>query len=93
MFVKLHKLNKNNNGEWFLSEVHLNTNKILYMAENNEIKHLLEEGKLNLGLLPSHSFTTIRINSNSGIEEMTVVGNPAVIESKMYKSTKHLLRG
>ena len=93
MFVKLHKISKSQNGEWYLSEMHLNADKVVYMAENNEMKTLLEEGKLNLGLLSNHSFTTIRINSSSGIEEIVVVGNPTTIESKMLKSNKHLLRG
>ena len=53
----------------------------------------MREGKLDLGLHNSVSFTKIRLSSREGTEEIVVAESPNVIERKILtKSTKRLLR-
>ena len=93
MFVKLHKISKRNSGEYYLSEVVLNTAQIVYMTEDAGMNSLLSEGKINIGLNPMTRFTKIRLSDRSKIEEITVVGDTDMIETKMMTSKKKLLRG
>ena len=94
MFIKLYKVNKRHsaNGEQFyLSEVSINVSQITFMSENIHLKTMLSEGKLNIDLNKEADFTDLRLN---GKEEITVIGSPSIIESKiLYGSTKTLLRG
>jgi len=55
---------------------------------------LLREGKIDIGLNPSIKFSNILISSRTRTNELvTVVGCPEIIESKINKSNKKLLRG
>lgn len=94
MFIKLYKVNTRQtpNGEqYYLTEVTVNVNKITFMSENFKMKKSLTEGKMNLDLNNDVDFTDLRLNGN---EEITVVGNPSLIESKIQQSSnKTLLRG
>jgi len=96
MFIKLFKLNRRRNSgneEFYLSEVLVNSQQIIYMSEDHESISLMREGKLNLGLHSSASFTKIRLSSREGTEEIVVAESPSIIEGKMLtKSTKRLLR-
>lgn len=94
MFIKLYKVNTRQtpNGEqYYLTEVTINVNKITFMSENFKMKSNLNEGKMNLDLNSDVDFTDLRL---SGKEEITVIGNPSLIESKIQQSSnKTLLRG
>ena len=49
---------------------------------------------MGLDLSPMVKFSNLSLNSSgSGLREMVVVGEPEIIESKMLKSRKQLLRG
>ena len=64
------------------------------MTENSDLKGLLREGKIDLKLEKSLSFTKIKINENNHTMEINVVGSPENIESKMFTSDKkRILRG
>ena len=93
MFVKLHKISVRESGEYYLSEVMLNTAQIVYMVEDTGMNSLLHEGKIDIGLNPMTRFTKIRLSDRSRIEEITVVGDTDMIETKMMTSKKKLLRG
>ena len=94
MFIKLYKVNKRNShdgDQYYLTEVSINVSKISYMAENSDMKSMLQEGKMNLDLNKSADFTDLYLNSK---EQITVIGSPFVIESKILQgSSKTLLRG
>lgn len=97
MFIKLFKLNKKwNAGEhdYYLSEITINSSKIVYMAEDVESISLLREGKINLSLHEAASFTKIKLSSAHGSpEQIVVVGNPNLIEQKILRSSsRQLLR-
>ena len=93
MFVKLHKISLRESGEYYLSEVVLNTAQIVYMTEDYGMNNLLHEGKIDIGLNPMTRFTKIRLSDRTKIEEITVVGDTDMIETKMMTSKKQLLRG
>ena len=93
MFVKMYKIvERYVSGEknYYLSEITLNTNQITYMSENLELSTLLREGKMNLDLNEGASFSNIRLSNGN---QITVIGNPAEIQSKIMKSSKKILRG
>ena len=94
MFVKLLKINKKNNSDdYYLSEVTVNTSQIVFMAENSDMQRLFKEGKANLDLHPEVCFTDLKLNSSSReTQQMTVVGAPNIIESKILKKERILLR-
>jgi hypothetical protein len=56
------------------------------------LKTALLEGKLSIGLDKAAEFTDIVVNQNGVRETITVIGDVGLIESKMQKTTKKLLR-
>ena len=94
MFIKLFSIKKSSDGSYYLSEVRVNVSHISFITENQEYSKLLREGKMGLDLSPMVKFSNLSLNSSgSGLREMVVVGEPEIIESKMLKSRKQLLRG
>jgi hypothetical protein len=92
-FIKLFKVNKritNNETQYYLTEISVNASQISFMSENTDLKSLLSEGKLNLNLNKGANFTDLRLHNAN---EITVIGSPSVIESKILTSNKKLLRG
>ena len=93
MFIKLFKINKRQTLEgdqFYLTEVSVNASQISFMSENRDLKNMLNEGKLNLDLNRNAEFTDLRLHNSN---EITVVGSPSIIESKILMNTKTLLRG
>jgi hypothetical protein len=89
-FVKLHEIKKNNDGKYYLVEVHVNVSHIVFISENADMR----EGKLNIGLNTSAKFSNLSLYSNNNnTRKIVVVGSPDVIESKINKTNKTLLRG
>lgn len=78
-----------------LSTVYINPSQIVFMSEDHKMKQNLQEGKLKLGLNQTFTnFTKIRMNMTSFVQEITVVGDPGLVETKIYnKTSKQLLRG
>ena len=94
MLVELIQLRQRNN-VYSLSPVYINPQQIVFLSEDLKMKQQLQEGKLNLGLNQNFtSFTRIRMNMSDYVQEIIVVGDPGLIESKIYaKTSKQLLRG
>jgi len=93
MFIKLFKVNKRQTLEgiqFYLTEVSINASQISFMTENIDLKKMLNEGRLNLDLNKNADFTDLRLHNSN---EITVIGSPSVIESKILINTKTLLRG
>ncbi len=91
MLIPVVRIVANGSG-YLLKEVFINPRKIVYMAEEHGFKQKLSEGVIKLGLHPDTLFTIIKINMSDHIEEMVLIGDPRVIESKFYKVKKRLLR-
>ena len=93
MFIKLFKVNRRQTLEgeqFYLSEVSINATQISFMSENTDLKSMLNEGKLNLNLNKNADFTDLKLHNSN---EITVIGSPFTIESKILTSNKTLLKG
>ena len=93
MFIKLFKVNRRQTLEgeqFYLSEVSVNASQISFMTENVGLKDMLNEGKLDLNINKSADFTDLRLHNSN---EITVIGSPSVIESKILTSNRTLLKG
>lgn len=93
MFVKLHKLNLRRDGTYYLTEVRLNVSHILYISENTDMQEELSEGRIGFDLNPSTKFTNISVSGRNFTEKIIVIGDPSLIELKINKPYKQLLRG
>jgi len=91
--IKLIQIYKRQN-RYYLKDIYINPSYIVYMSESYEEKRNLVEGAINLQIDKNASFTKIKINENSNISEIVVLGEPELIELKLFKiSGKTLLRG
>ena len=92
--VELVEIKKDSKGNYMLNTIYVNPNQIVFMQENRQIKQQLQEGKIGLGLNQNFTtFTDIRMNFSSYVSNVTVVGDPRLIETKIQKqSFKQLLR-
>ena len=95
MLVELVQIKKDLSGKYFLSNVYINPQQIVFISENRLMKQKLMEGKLKLGLNQSFTnFSNIRMNHHNHATEMIVVGDPGLIEQKIFNKTqKQLLKG
>tara|TARA_Y100000592_G_scaffold24947_1_gene39104 strand:- start:2303 stop:2590 length:288 start_codon:yes stop_codon:yes gene_type:complete len=95
VLVELIQIKEDAKGDYFLNSVFVNTQQIVYLSENRSLKQKLQEGKLKLGLNQNFTnFTDIRLNHNSYASHITVVGDPGLIELKIFNKTqKQLLKG
>ena len=94
MLVELVQVTKRDS-IYHLKAVYVNPQQIVFMSEDSKMKQELQEGKLKLGLNQTFtSFTRIRMNMSGYVEEIIVVGDPGLIETKIFnKTSKQLLRG
>jgi hypothetical protein len=65
---------------------------VVSLREDNHTKQLLGEGKLPDGLDDRQSFTRLVLDKGTVGLELTIVGNPSAIESKL-KGDKRVLNG
>jgi len=91
VFIKLHRINYHH-GKYYLSEIVVNVSHVTYLMENRNYRTALLEGRIDIGLDNNAVFTDIVINKNGISDTITVVGDMGLIESKIGKSTKTLLR-
>ena len=94
MLVELIQVTRRDNG-YQLKSVYVNPQQIIFMSEDLRMKQELQEGNIKLGLNQTFTnFTRIRMNMAGYVEEIIVVGDPGLIESKIYnKTSRQLLRG
>ena len=94
MLVELIQVTRRDNG-YQLKSVYVNPQQIIFMSEDLRMKQELQEGNIKLGLNQTFTnFTRIRMNMAGYVEEIIVVGDPGLIESKIFnKTSKQLLRG
>tara|TARA_R110000824_G_scaffold555_4_gene3584 strand:- start:3864 stop:4145 length:282 start_codon:yes stop_codon:yes gene_type:complete len=93
VLVKLISLYQGINGGYVLKEIMINPKHIVMISDEPSFKKRLEEGKLNLGLVPEVEFTRITMADSPYQKEIVVVGSPHDIESKIFQKSKQLLRG
>ena len=95
MLVELIQIKQDSRGNYSLCTVYVNPDQIVFLSENVGLKFKLREGKLKLGLNQNFTnFTDIRLNFNNHASEITVIGDPGLVESKIIiKKQKQLLKG
>ena len=86
--TRVEKVGKN----FSLSEVYVNPESVSYVMENVLLKRNLNESKEAWpdDVSQMHRFSTIHINGHTPIN---VVGDPALVEQKIFESNKRLLKG
>ena len=84
--IELVEIKKDSKGNYMLNTIYINPDQIIFMQENQLVKQHLQEGKMGLGLNQNFTrFTDIRMNFSSYVSNVTVVGDPGLIESKIEK--------
>lgn len=78
--------------QYDLREVFINPNHVVSLREDNHTKQLLGEGKLPKGLDERQSFTKLVLDKGTVGLELTIVGNPASVETKL-NGEKRVLNG
>ena len=78
---------------WKLREIFINAEHVVAMRPDNMMDRLLHEGKLPGDLDKRQSFTKIYLNRGQTGIDITVVGEPEMVEQKLYHSRKQLLKG
>ena len=92
MLVELVQIKKTR-GKHYLSKIYLNPRHIVFISEDSSMRNSINESS-DLGLVPQTSFSTIRLNDNGLYSEISVVGSPEMIESKIFtKKKQNILRG
>ena len=95
MLVRLTSIIKKNN-DFFLKEIFINPNQVSLLYEDSKMKQYLMEGEISFDFNPSTGFTKLRLEGSRGREELTVVGDPYLIEQKIRKclqDKRQLLKG
>jgi len=94
MLIELVEIKKTQDEKYKLSKIFLNPEHIIYLSEDTGMRSLCMEGRLSLPILQGASFTKIKLNQTKNIGEITVVGDPSSVESKIWKNKKRqILRG
>lgn len=95
MLVELIQIKEDSRGKYFLKNIYVNPSQIVFLTEDRSMKQKLQEGKLSLGLNQNFTnFTNVRMNFHSHVSDITVVGDPGLIELKIFnKQQKQLLKG
>ena len=93
MLVELVQL-KESNQRYSLNKIYLNSSHIVYISENEKIKKIVSENKDQFGFVEGTTFSTIRVSDAGLMTEITVVGDPSTIESKIFnRNNRQVLRG
>jgi|TARA_R110000824_G_scaffold386041_1_gene580500 hypothetical protein len=75
-----------------LREVFVNPRHVVSLREDGQARQALTEGRLPEGLDPRQDFTKLTLDKGTVGLELTIVGSPSVVESKL-KSQKQVLNG
>ena len=86
MLIELVQI-KERRGKHYLSKIYLNPRHIVFISEDSKMKSAINESS-DLGLVPQTTFSVIRLNDNGIYSEISVIGTPEMIESKIFKKKK-----
>jgi hypothetical protein len=75
-----------------LREVFVNPRHVVSLREDGQTSKALNEGKLPEGMDPRQTFTKLTLDKGTVGLELTIVGSPAVVESKL-KQQRQVLNG
>jgi len=72
-------------GDYKLREVFVNPKHVISLREDASMLSRLNEGRLPEGLDKRQAFTKLTLDRGTVGLELTIVGNPSIIESKLNK--------
>ena len=78
--------------KYVLKEVFVNPEHVVCLRPDDRAKRKLLENKLPSELDKRQEFTSVQMNSGHNGFNITVIGNPSVIEEKL-RNSKQVLRG
>ena len=76
-----------------LREVFVNPEHVVMIREEHRLRELNQKGVINENLNNSHRFSKITINRGQSGTDIVVIGSPDLVETKLQKTAKQLLRG
>ncbi len=85
--------NADNKNRYTMREVTINPEYVVCVREDSNMKRMLKEGKLPVGLDDSHQFTRVYLDRGQSGIDIVVVGNPHLIEEKLIPKKKVVLNG
>jgi len=91
MLIELIEIKFSYENKYKLSTVFINPLHIVSMSEDNKTRRDLIEGRINLDISESATFTKIILNESRSFNEMVVVGPPQEVYQKVYNSKKKML--
>ena len=83
MLINLIEIKKELTGQYRLEDVFVNPKHVILLREDPYYKKDLKEGRIDLDINSNVEFTRLVIPSDK-ILELTVVGSPASVRSKLY---------
>jgi hypothetical protein len=93
MLVEMVRIVFNNDNSYRVSTILVNPNHIVYLAEDTRANALISENKEGSGFHSGTMFTKMKLSDAGLISEITVIGSPSSLGSKIYNHKKRLLRG
>ena len=78
---------------YILREVFINPEHVVMIREEKRLQELNERGMLNEGLDTNHRFSKLIINRGQSGTEIIVIGAPDLVETKLQRPKKQLLKG
>ena len=96
MVVKLVEIYQDRNfteRQYKLREVFINPEHVVCLREEPRFKTLLQEGLLPEGIDARQDFTRVYMNRGQAGLDIVVVGKPHLIEDKIDKTKKQILKG
>ena len=79
--------------DYRLREIYINSAHVVLMREDDHSLRLLSEDRLPSGLDKRQRFTRILLQKGSSGQEVVVVGQPELVEKKLFAVDKKILRG
>ena len=76
-----------------LREIFINPEHVIMIREERRIRELNERGIIAAGLDTNHKFSKLTMNRGHSGTDIVVVGAADIVEAKLKKNTKHLLKG
>jgi hypothetical protein len=76
-----------------LREVYINPEHVICLREDLHIAKKFDKGQLPEGLNSQQRFTKVHLNRGLSGIDMVVIGAPNLIEEKLNKNSKMLLKG
>ena len=76
-----------------LREVFVNPEHVVMIREERRLKEMNERGVINENLNKNHRFSKLTINRGQSGTDIVVIGAPDLIETKLQRTAKQLLRG